>query len=149
VQNRTASESGEMEKINGQPSSLELAEKILLNTLKRDTVRNPDFLKLLAKMLDIHERKNADYASVDDLYKNFRESEHMGIPAWKGIAVRLSDKFSRLREFVKMETLEVYDESIEDTLIDMANYSLLLILVRREALKEREPKMVSKAALQF
>lgn len=93
---------------------------------------NPEFKKLLDQMLDTHNRKAHDYASDEDLYKNFRVCEMMGLSPFKGIIVRLCDKFSRITGFAQKETLKVKDESIEDTLLDMANYCLLAILLRRE-----------------
>jgi hypothetical protein len=56
----------------------------------------------------------------------------MGIPAWKGVLVRISDKFSRLCAFARQETLKVSDENIEDTLIDLANYCLICVLLYKE-----------------
>ena len=67
------------------------------------------------------------------VFKNFRTSELAGIPAWKGVAMRLGDKFSRLMSFCKQEELKVADESIGDTLIDMANYALICHILFYEA----------------
>ena len=91
-----------------------------------------EFSMLLDKMKQIHDAKSADYANSEDRFSNFRTCEMMGLPAWKGIIVRLGDKFSRISEFAKKETLEVKDESFEDTCIDMANYSLLLLQAYRD-----------------
>ena len=54
----------------------------------------------------------------------------LGVEPWKGILVRMSDKWARI---VQLSTKEaaVKDETIEDTLLDLANYALLCILVRR------------------
>ena len=41
------------------------------------------------------------------------------------IAVRLSDKFNRISELIKRDELKENDESLEDTLLDMAGYSIL------------------------
>lgn len=98
---------------------------------KVSQVRNPEFNKLLDEMRKIHDTKNRDYSGELSLYQNFMETEDMGIPAWKGVIVRMTDKFCRLKGFAKKEALEVKDESIEDTLLDLANYSLLCILIRR------------------
>ena len=56
--------------------------------------------------------------------------EQMGIPAWKGALVRMTDKISRLWNFAKKEKYLV-DESIEDTLKDLAVYSLITIILFR------------------
>jgi hypothetical protein len=60
-----------------------------------------------------------------------------GIPAWKGCAVRIGDKFSRLMSFLKQEELKVKDESIRDTLIDLANYALICAILYEEEKKEK------------
>lgn len=89
---------------------------------------DPRFYDLLNKMAEIHSRKNHDYAQEDPL-SNFRISEKMGIPAWKGALIRLSDKVSRLWTFAKKESLEVSDETFTDTLMDLAVYALITILL--------------------
>ena len=92
---------------------------------------HPLFYQLLDELKEIHSQKNHDYAGEDDPLKNFRMSENMGIPAWKGCLIRISDKFSRLCSFAKKEEYEVKDESIEDTLKDLAVYSLICLILYR------------------
>ncbi len=92
---------------------------------------NPDFDALLQRMADICRAKNHDYARPGDFYSNFRSVEQLDIPAWKGILVRMSDKWSRIVE-LSVKDAAVTDESIEDTLLDLANYALICILMRRE-----------------
>ena len=41
--------------------------------------------------------------------------------------IRLSDKLERLKRLTKAEA-EVKDESIRDTLIDLANYAIMTIM---------------------
>ena len=95
------------------------------------------FYELLETMKNTHDVKRHDYANQDDVFANFRTCEQAGIPAWKGCCVRLGDKFSRIMGFAKKEKLKVKDESIKDTLIDMANYALIaLILYEEEQNKE-------------
>lgn len=98
---------------------------------------HPMFYQLLDRMAEIHSDKNQDYAGDDDPLRNFKACERMGIEAWRGIAIRMSDKWTRLENFVKNDTLKVEDESIEDTLIDLANYCLLYIIARRESKCEK------------
>ena len=98
---------------------------------------HPDFYKLLDKMAEIHSAKNHDYSKGQkDPLSNFRMCEGFGIPAWKGVLVRISDKFSRITQLSTKEA-EVKDESFEDTLLDMANYCLLCIILRRERNERR------------
>ena len=90
------------------------------------------FKELLEEMKKTHDAKRHDYASVEDVFANFRTCEMGGIPAWKGCCVRLGDKLSRIMGFAKKELLEVKDESIKDTLIDMANYALIALILYEE-----------------
>lgn len=82
-----------------------------------------------AKMNAICRAKNADYAGAggDDPFANFRRVEALGIcKTEQGFLVRMADKMSRLSSFVEAGVLQVKDESAEDTLLDLANYALLL-----------------------
>jgi hypothetical protein len=91
------------------------------------------FNTLLDEMKRINREKRHDYANKKDVFANFRICELGGIPAWKGCLVRLSDKFSRIMQFMKEEKLEVKDEKIEDTLLDLANYSLITLILYQES----------------
>ena len=90
------------------------------------------FYELLDTMKNTHDAKRHDYANPDDVFANFRTCEQAGIPAWKGCCVRIGDKFSRIMGFAKKEKLKVKDESIKDTLIDMANYALIALILYEE-----------------
>ena len=90
------------------------------------------FYTLLDEMKQVHDAKRHDYADKADVFKNFRLSEMGGIPAWKGCAIRIGDKFSRLMSFLKQEELKVKDESIRDTLIDLANYAIICAILYGE-----------------
>lgn len=72
--------------------------------------------------------KNADYtAGDDDPFFNFTRVEAVGIASTEqGFLTRMFDKFARVTTFVKKGVLLVKDETVEDTLIDLANYSLLM-----------------------
>ena len=90
------------------------------------------FYELLNNMKAVHDAKRHVYANTDDVFANFRTCEQAGIPAWKGCCVRIGDKFSRIMGFAKKEKLKVKDESIKDTLIDMANYALIALILYEE-----------------
>lgn len=94
---------------------------------------HPEFYELLNRMADLHSRKNHDYAGLNDPFSNFRQCEAFGIPAWKGAVVRLGDKYSRLVNFARVAALEVADEKIEDTLLDLAVYALITRILYIEA----------------
>lgn len=63
--------------------------------------------------------KNADYAAISDPFRNFRLFGELGI------LVRLSDKLARLRSFLENGKLEVTNESVRDTILDLINYAVL------------------------
>ncbi len=48
------------------------------------------------------------------------------------IAVRLSDKFNRICNLIERGELKENDESLEDTLLDMAGYSILALKYLKE-----------------
>lgn len=80
-----------------------------------------------AKMVETVARKNADYAGQgDDAFYNFTRIEVLGIASTEqGFLTRMFDKFARITTFVKKGVLQVKDETIEDTLLDLANYAIL------------------------
>jgi len=81
-----------------------------------------------AKMVETTKAKNSDYTGIgDDPFANFDRVETLGITdTYRGFLVRMVDKLSRVTSFVQKGVLEVKDESVEDTLFDLANYCILL-----------------------
>lgn len=80
----------------------------------------------MEEMLEISKRKNSDYTGdTDDPFSNFSSVESLGIKTEVGFIVRMNDKMKRLASFVEKGTLEVKDESVKDTLQDLANYCIL------------------------
>ncbi len=74
----------------------------------------------------IMQNKNDDYSQEDNPYSNFELIAKMiGISTKKAIFSRMADKFARLRECLDKGTT-VKDETLEDTLLDLTNYSVLL-----------------------
>ena len=76
--------------------------------------------------LEIIKAKNTDYSSNDDPFKNFRMWGEIGF------AVRMSDKVSRIQQLIQNGKAEVKDESLEDTLLDLSNYSHLMLAYLKE-----------------
>lgn len=79
------------------------------------------------KNIEITKAKNADYTgATDDPFSNFKIVQHIGAcSVEQGFITRMSDKLSRLASFTKNGTLMVKDESVKDTLSDLANYCSL------------------------
>mgnify|MGYP000426795300 CR=1 FL=1 len=90
----------------------------------------------------LHDAKNHDYATAENPYKNLEGVERIGIEAWRGIVIRLMDKFSRLEEFCVKSELAIKSEGIEDTFKDIAVYSTLAMILFRKSknLKELQGK---------
>lgn len=88
---------------------------------------------------EIIKKKTNDYASEEHPLHNLELIERLteSIDRNAGIFVRMTDKFSRLGNllFAKDDKeIQVSDESIDDTLLDIINYAAIL----RESLKERK-----------
>lgn len=91
------------------------------------------FFDLCDSLKEMHRRKSRDYGcpSGEDPLANIRNgAAFVGIPAWKGAMVRLSDKVTRLAAYNATGRLE--NESLEDNLVDLASYALLALLLHRE-----------------
>jgi len=80
------------------------------------------------KMVAITAQKNADYTGKsDDPFANFRTIELLGVTSVEaGFITRITDKLRRICTFVQKGVLLVKEESVEDTLMDTANYCALL-----------------------
>jgi len=77
--------------------------------------------------IEISKKKNADYTGKnDDPFSNFSSVEVLGISTEHGFLTRMMDKFKRIASFAENGELQVKDESVTDTLRDLANYSCLL-----------------------
>jgi hypothetical protein len=77
--------------------------------------------------VEISRKKNADYTGKsDDPFSNFASVEVLGISTEHGFLTRMIDKMKRIASFVENGQLQVKDESVADTLRDLANYSCLL-----------------------
>lgn len=69
---------------------------------------------------DFYARKNHDYG--DSFHQTFVE-EGMAMAR-----IRLGDKFNRFKTLSRSGEQKVDDESIRDTLIDLANYAIMTVL---------------------
>lgn len=92
---------------------------------------HPRFYKILDEMADLHSRKNANYAEDQNPLSNLRECAKFGIKPTDGVITRMSDKWSRLQQLWGGKEDKV-GESIKDTLMDLAIYSILLMILIEE-----------------
>jgi len=86
------------------------------------------FKEITEDMYTITEAKNSDYtAGADDAFANFRVVENMNIcSVEQGFLTRMTDKMARLAGLSTNKECKVKDEKYTDTLLDLANYALLL-----------------------
>lgn len=75
---------------------------------------------ICTRLGSIYKAKNHDYG--DSFHKTFEEFGRVAL------AIRLQDKCSRLTSLCCKEKQMVKDESIIDTLLDIANYAILGIM---------------------
>ena len=88
--------------------------------------------KICDNLNKIYEKKNHDYGnSFGETYKD------LGIIS---AVTRISDKFNRLKTLAKGKNNLVNDESLEDTLLDMANYCIMTKMCLDSDKKESEVK---------
>ena len=86
------------------------------------------FAKVTEDMLDLTTKKSNDYASDADPFANFRMFGELGI------LVRMSDKMARLKSALHdHKEMAVSEETVEDTILDLATYAILLLSYRRGA----------------
>lgn len=81
--------------------------------------------KICEELNSLYARKNHDYG--DSFHISFVE-EGMAMSR-----IRLGDKFNRFKTLSRKGEQEVNDESIRDTLIDLANYAIMTILEMENA----------------
>ena len=92
--------------------------------------------EVCGRALELMKKKNADY-SKDGPLDNFFVCEALRLStAENGVLIRMSDKLSRLGS-VFAKGAQVVDERTEDTIVDIINYSILLLAIRRQRGTER------------
>lgn len=92
-------------------------------------------LELCDQIKELHKKKSEDYGGQSSL-GNFDEARQVGLTPLQGCMVRLTDKYSRACKFMRSESYAVQTESFEDTLLDLAVYSLIAIVLTEEQTKQ-------------
>lgn len=78
--------------------------------------------EICKKLNALYAQKNHDYG--DSFAKSFKEYG-MTMPC-----IRLEDKLNRLKALTRNGDQQVSDESIDDTLMDLANYAIMTLVER-------------------
>lgn len=78
------------------------------------------FRNIMERLADIYEAKNASYG----------DSFGISVRKYGPIAglTRISDKFNRVENLILGAENKVPDERVEDTLLDLANYAVMLYM---------------------
>ena len=76
--------------------------------------------KIVMGLNELYAKKNADYG--DSFHETFLE-EGMAMAR-----IRLSDKLNRFKSLTRGNNQQVADESIRDTLLDLANYAIMTVI---------------------
>lgn len=87
-------------------------------------------LEICMEINKLYAQKNHDYG--DSFHQTFVE---------EGLAmsrIRLGDKFNRFKTLSRGADQKVNDESIRDTLIDLANYAIMTVLEMEVENDDRE-----------
>ncbi len=74
-------------------------------------------MKICNELNEMYTKKNHDYG--DSFHLSFLE-EGMAMPR-----IRLSDKLNRFKQLTRIGDQQVHDESLRDTLLDLANYAIM------------------------
>lgn len=86
----------------------------------------PERHKALCDILnEIYKQKNQAYG--DSFHQTFQEE------GFAMARIRLSDKLNRFKTLSRTPSINSADESMQDTLLDLANYALMTVLEIREA----------------
>ena len=90
------------------------------------------FHQILKELGDLHDLKQQDYGRGNDPFANVRASSDWGVSVWIGCMIRATDKVKRLQSFALKGSLA--NEGVEDSLRDLAVYSIIgLILYEEES----------------
>ena len=98
---------------------------------ERAETKQQRFRQMTDEMANLYEKKNADYGdSFGDTY------QRLGLVS---AVTRIQDKCNRLCNLaVNKGGQQVKDESIRDTLIDMANYAIMTLIELDEEATENQ-----------
>lgn len=99
--------------------------------LQQEPMSNVDKHRVICEEINaLYARKNHDYGN--SFHQTFVE-EGMAMAR-----IRLGDKFNRFKTLSRSGDQKVADESIRDTLIDLANYAIMTVLEMEEAENDRK-----------
>lgn len=87
------------------------------------------FSKTQSEIHNLYKKNRTDYNSDDNPMAPFERAEKLGIRPSTGALLRLGDKFNLVENYVKNGSYTSHNESIRETLLDIAAYTTLTILL--------------------
>jgi hypothetical protein len=113
---------------NAQPQGLMKANGYKIDDAGFMSEQSAEFKRILDELFDLHVKKTSDYSSWN--IKGAGE---------QGVVVRLWDKTARLMNLMGWDIgtgkwttpKEPKNESIDDTLYDLASYAIIMLVLRR------------------
>lgn len=85
----------------------------MIDTVKKHRI-------ICEELSNIYERKNRDYGN--SFHNTFVEE------GYAMARIRLSDKLNRFKTLTRTGEQHVTDESVRDTLLDLANYAIMTVI---------------------
>ena len=126
------SKGADMEVARAQEFGIPVYNSIEELQAKPPVLGDARFHKLLREMAATHKKKAMDYGSDEDPLANLRRAVDIGVKPSVGTWIRSKDKVGRIDRSFKRGWLA--NESLRDSLIDLAAYCLLdIILLEEEA----------------
>ena len=104
-----------------------------------------EFELILQEIQELHNSKGLDYGTDDDQYANVNQSRDFGIQPWIAAVMKANDKMTRLKTFAVKGKLK--NESMENSLLDMANYSIIALVLWRQSAQKDRPTILKKKLL--
>lgn len=89
-----------------------------------------DISDIITELAEMRKAKGHDYSGPEDTLENLRDFGSFGV------LVRISDKFHRLKQFYAKGVLVIDDETWLDTMRDLINYSLFLLIMKQQEVNE-------------
>ena len=89
----------------------------------------PNYDAIINQAKELCDNKNVDYDQVEEPFSNFDMVEALKIcNTSTGILVRISDKIARIANLLERNGKRaIQDEKVEDTMLDLINYSVILM----------------------
>ena len=105
--------------------------------MTKEEAKKKKFKDVLNELYTTYVKKNHDYG--DSFAKSIEE---FGPVAG---TIRITDKYNRLKSLTKDPNAEVKDETLRDTLLDMANYSIMMAIEIENAQPEAKEAEITES----